>query len=159
MVASSFASFPSSFSSFPDLDAGPSSRQPQQGQDRDHKKRHKKRDTSDLDSKERKRKRGKHEHGSVVTDDVGRSRKRSEHGGRYGGSDDERLKAEEDSLSKNKSREYHESDLSYESAPLYITDRKGDPLILRYGSLHSGDIPRHHIVGCEYIERRVLLTA
>ena len=176
-MASSFPSFPS-FNSFPDLDAAePNSKSKSSGgkdathrseekKDRDHKKRSARRkDKGDRDSKERKRKRerrGREDEGEPGSEEEkdededeestawrARRRRRVERGAGYGGTDDERLKAADDArLSRSR-----ELVAGYEATvlPLYITDRKGDALILRYGSLHAGDIPRYHIVGCECV--------
>ncbi|RPD81960.1 DUF1740-domain-containing protein [Lentinus tigrinus ALCF2SS1-7] len=56
--------------------------------------------------------------------------------------DDERRKLEED-------RRFKEEDAVRPSAKeglVYFTDRKGDPLNVRYGGLHAGDVPKYRLV-------------
>ncbi|KAI8980698.1 DUF1740-domain-containing protein [Trametes punicea] len=160
MSTPSFSSFPS-FSTFPDLEPGPSTRPSAPPNEKEKDKKHRKKSKreedgeSDADRKKRKHKQ-KHDKPSrredgEDTDDDRRHRHRHKHNSRspsrhksYGGSDDERKKAEED-------RRYGrvESEISMASIKeslLYITDRKGDPLNVRYGGLYAGDVPRYRLV-------------
>ncbi|KAI0639721.1 DUF1740-domain-containing protein [Trametes polyzona] len=157
MSAPSFSSFPA-FTTFPDLDPGPSTRTSQPAEDKDKskdkdRKRYKKsrRDDdreSDDERRKRKHKHDKHKRDSDRTEDRDRDRRRrrsrspTRHKS-YGASDDERRKVEED-------RRYKpiESEVTHIRETLvYFTDRKGDPLNVRYGGLHAGDVPKYHPVG------------
>ena len=33
---------------------------------------------------------------------------------------------------------------------VYFTDRKGDPLNVRYGGLYAGDVPKYRLVDCKW---------
>ncbi|KAI0778496.1 DUF1740-domain-containing protein [Trametes elegans] len=147
MSAPSFSSFPA-FNSFPDLDPGPSTRPStpsEKEKDRKHKKKSKREDGRYSDE-ERKKKKHKHDKHSR-RDDKGeehreKHRYRHPESKTYGGSDDERRKVEED-----RRHGYAESELSSVKETLvYYTDRKGDPLNVRYGGLHAGDVPRYRLV-------------
>ncbi|PCH33837.1 hypothetical protein WOLCODRAFT_61797 [Wolfiporia cocos MD-104 SS10] len=149
MSAPSFSSFPPTFSSFPDLDPGPSKSKDETHQS---KKRSKKEERGEDERKQRKRRREKGERGR--SSEHGRGKEHSSHSRRrdedrerdrhYGGVDDERAKAEEDGRMRN---EYEPLSRGPDALPLYITDRKGDPLNVRYGGLHAGSVPRYHLVG------------
>lgn len=39
------------------------------------------------------------------------------------------------------------------SRPAFYSDRKGDILNVKYGRIHSGDIPKYGLLGREYIRR------
>lgn len=146
MSAPSFSSFPSSFSSFPDFDPGPSTRTAtpkDKERDKDKEKKRSKKEKGVRGRRERKR-HEKH-NDNVLEKDRTRSRRHSEDRA-YEGYNDERLKAEEDSRSR-KDGDY--SAMDFLSAPLYITDRKGDPLNVQFGGLHAGHVPKYHQAGCE----------
>jgi hypothetical protein len=120
-----------SFASFPDLDIGPSSPPNVPGCSRprkESKKHSKKKD----EHKEKKRKRHSHF-------DVGESNFEER-------LDDERLKAEED---RNRQDVHVTSTENAGSLLLFYSDGKGDPLNIRYGGLHAGDIPKHYLVDRE----------
>lgn len=156
MSAPSFSSFPA-FNTFPDLDPGPSTRTSTSKEDNlkeDDKKRHKKskRDDGGLEP-DGDRKKKKHKHDKYRREDRAevrdkhkrRSRSPARHKG-YGGSDDERGKAEEDRM-----HSHDDPQLSgVKQGLVYFTDRKGDLLNVRYGGLHAGDIPKHRLVDSEY---------
>lgn len=141
MSAPSFSSFPPSFTSFPDLDPGPSKRSSTPKNDAPSSKKpskHKERD--DVARKDRKRKHEKHKHDALSHS----KRHRSEKG--YVRPDDDALKAQEDASLR---REEAYNIQRPGSPPLYFTDRKGDPLNVQYGGLHAGSVPRYYLVGCE----------
>jgi hypothetical protein len=92
MSAPTSSSHPPSFSSFPDIDPGPSSTQSQSNAGGSHRDKSKKRDSYKLD--------------------------------------DEKLRT-------------------------FYSDRKGDPLNVTYGSIHSGQIPKYHLVSGESKSRLV----
>ncbi|PIL31641.1 hypothetical protein GSI_06343 [Ganoderma sinense ZZ0214-1] len=147
---SSFSSFPA-FASFPDLDPGPSSSTPREetkvGKDKGHKKSTRGEDGED--DNERKKKKHKYKH--RVREDGGRvrhkrrssSRSPTREWERYGLVDDERRKQEED---RGHSREDGDR-RNAQQGLVYFTDQKGDPLNLRYGGLHAGDVPKYRLVG------------
>ncbi|KAI0936623.1 hypothetical protein AcW1_000813 [Taiwanofungus camphoratus] len=144
MSAPSFSSFPPSFSSFPDFDPGPSTRTAtpkDKERDKDKEKKRSKKEKGVRGRRERKR-HEKH-NDNVLEKDRTRSRRHSEDRA-YEGYNDERLKAEEDSRSR-KDGDY--SAMDFLSAPLYITDRKGDPLNVQFGGLHAGHVPKYHQAG------------
>ncbi|KAL6310050.1 DUF1740-domain-containing protein [Sparassis latifolia] len=150
MSAPSFSSFPPSFSSFPDLEAGTSKTTSiPKDRDQDDKRRGKKREGRDTKSKDRdtKDKKRKHERHYQKERDKEESRSRQHSKDReqvYGGFNDERLKAAEDSRELGRVDDAGSSGAM--SPPLYFTDRKGDALNVRFGGLHAGDIPRYTIV-------------
>ncbi|OJT03082.1 Protein NRDE2 -like protein [Trametes pubescens] len=134
MSAPSFSSFPA-FNTFPDLDPGPSTRTSTSKEDNlkeDDKKRHKKskRDDGGLEP-DGDRKKKKHKHDKYRREDRAevrdkhkrRSRSPARHKG-YGGSDDERGKAEEDRM-----HSHDDSQVSgVKQGLVYFTDRRGDLL-------------------------------
>jgi|SRR5882762_7004046 len=134
-VPGSSSSFPPSFSSFPEFDI-PQSKPPQASPKPapDHDKRKKRRQ----DGRERKHKRDKLR--SPGPESSGRVMSSRYDEGLF---DDERLKAEED----RRLKDAHESPSS-SSQPLFYSDKKGDPLNVRYGGLSTSDVPRYHLVGC-----------
>ena len=142
MAAPSFSSFPPSFSSFPDLDVGnsktvddPSSPRREEAKKRGKSKR-------DKGIKEWKQKREDRRH-------VEDPHKSKDSNNKY--RDDERLKYREDV----DLREIF-GDSRANVAPLFYSDRKGDPLNVHYGGLHTGDIPKHHLVAREsYLGRPI----
>ncbi|GLB36027.1 putative NRDE-2, necessary for RNA interference [Lyophyllum shimeji] len=117
MSAPSFSSFPPSFSSFPDLEPGPSTRPSEQSKVESSRHKKKRRHKS----KERKHKRSHGREDAFAYD--------------YPMDDEERK---------------FKDDLKYtsqETSRIYYSDRKGDPYNIQYGGLHSGDVPKYHIVG------------
>lgn len=122
MSAPSFPSFPPSFSSFPDLDTGPSTNasEPLKTRDflRENNKKKKRHDKSDTRGEKRKR------------------TKNTSNSKGYTFDDDERLKANEDSKSQVKE----------ETSRLFFSDGKGDRYNVEYGGLHAGEVPKYHIV-------------
>ncbi|EMD42012.1 hypothetical protein CERSUDRAFT_110552 [Gelatoporia subvermispora B] len=147
MSAPSFSSFPPTFSSFPDLEPGPSQRastpKDQDRHSRKLKKAKEEKQHRDKTKDEQKSKHHRSRHESSDEDHRRPEKRRREQ--RYGGSDDERRKAAED-LSQSRVADEYESRRAT-SPPLYYTDRKADSLNVRYGGLHAGDVPRHHLVG------------
>jgi hypothetical protein len=130
-------SFPPSFNSFPELDFTPSKSQqvsPNPVPDSDKKKKRRQ------DGKERK-----HRHDKLRSHEPEPSSRVRSGGYDEGHLDDERLKAEED----RRSKDAHEPSSSL-SQPLFYSDKKGDPLNVRYGGLSSSDVPKYHLVGCAF---------
>ena len=133
MAAPSFSSFVPSFSSFPEVDPGPS-------------KRTKSPDHSDATN--------------VLRDHADESRQKSKKNKseRQGHRPDKEKKAKRDARTP-----YLEPDTAryntfwvnekvvhehsrWESAPSFFPDYKGDPLNITYGSIHAGDLPKYCIV-------------
>src|ERR1700722_6037925 len=133
---------PPSFASFPDLDIGPSKPpnllQPSRrnrGEKNDGRKEGK--------GKERKRER----HSRV---DIDLLDERDEEWLR---DLDDRMKSKDDRRRKN-DNDMNTSRTS--SPPLFYSDRKGDPLNVRYGGLHTGDVPKYHLVDREWVHPSVI---
>lgn len=154
MSAPSFSSFPPSFASFPDIDPGPSTRpdsrqgkvkEKEQGRKHDRKSRREDDRASDGEQKRKKRKHERHREreGSKGVRHRSRSRSRTRHD-QYGGDDDERAKLEEDRRQRLEERPSGKEGL------VYFTDRKGDPLNVRYGGLYAGDVPKYRLVDCKW---------
>lgn len=119
MAAPSFASFPPSFGSFPDLE--PSVEAAKLSEPAQDKKHRSKKDKSDKDkTKSRKRKQGE----------------RSPKHGNYTEAADYETKRAQDAKSREES----------ESLRYFYSDRKGDPLNILYDGLHRGDIPKYKII-------------
>ena len=133
MSAPSFSSFPPSFGSFPDPagEAGPSTAR--HGKD--------KRKTKDRKDKKDKKDRDRHKH---------RDREHK-HDKSRSGSETHGAKINED----HDDRVEHDLPASG-SRPLFYSDRKGDLLNVKYGGLHSGDVPRYRPVGRELLGWRVV---
>lgn len=145
MSTSSFH-LPPSFSSFPDIDPGPSNRTPSPARNEStHNHR-----PIDFSRRDRSGKRGHREKDRV-------SSKREKH---FSPSDswhsnepraidtpldDERLKANEDRLRLEQGQEHDR----WVPRPLFYSDRKGDALNLTYGCLHTGDVPKYRPVARE----------
>ena len=104
MSTPSFSSFPPSFTSFPDLDLGPSHRSP------------------DLSDSVQDRKTG-----------VVKHKKRK------------RIRFDSESHGEAKSKKDHVGIANL--PPSVYSDRKGDSLNIRYGGLHTRDVPKYRIVG------------
>ncbi|KAH9837066.1 NRDE-2, necessary for RNA interference-domain-containing protein [Rhodofomes roseus] len=140
MSAPSFSSFPSSFSSFPVLDPGPSKR-PATPAEQSADARKKKKKKKDREEKERKGRQHKHDRAEYDSRErrTDRSKKHKEDSP-YAGFDDERLKAQEDVFLRAEKASHSEQ-------LLYFTDRKGDPLNTQYGGLYAGSVPRYYLVG------------
>lgn len=146
MSASSF-SLPPSFSSFPDIDPGPSNRTPSPTRNESvHTHR-----PIDFGKRDRSAKRGHREQDRL-------SSKREKHlspSDNWHSNepraidillDDERLKANEDRLRLE--QQGHERD-RWVPRPLFYSDRKGDALNLTYGCLHTSDVPKYRPVARE----------
>ncbi|KAH7912572.1 NRDE-2, necessary for RNA interference-domain-containing protein [Hygrophoropsis aurantiaca] len=129
-MTSSFSSLPPSFSSFPDLDPGPSNSQSSRPNDGKPERRSKK----DKHEKKQKKDRVKH---------VDKSTRRAQDWNTQALLNDEKLKAEEDRVRLE--QEGLES-RQLDSHPTFYSDRKGDALNVTYGHLHAGDIPKYHPV-------------
>lgn len=146
MSASSF-SVPPSFSSFPDIDPGPSNRSPDPARNEPPHNHHRpidftRRKPEKRSHREKDRppsKREKH----FSPPDNWRS-----HEPRAVGTllDDERLKASEDRLRLEQQGQERDR---WVPRPLFYSDRKGDPLNLTYGRLHTGDVPKYRPVARE----------
>ena len=130
----SFSSFPPSFGSFPDVEdnhvreASSASSQPKGLREKD--------EASDRKKKKRDR-RGEHANQSQTFN----KRERRNHDPKADSYafDDERIKAEE-SLSR-KAKQHDVPQLAF------FSDRKGDPLNVQYGGIHSKEVPKYHLVG------------
>lgn len=142
--------FPPSFSSFPDIDPGPSNRTPSPARNepphshhhRDHpidfrRDKSVKRIHRDRDRPSSKRE--KH----LFPSDNWRS---NEPPATDSPLDDERLKAHEDRLRLEQQGQEHDR---WVPRPLFYSDRKGDTLNLTYGCLHTGDVPKYRPVARE----------
>jgi hypothetical protein len=139
MSAPSFSSFPSSFGSFPE--PGPS-KQP----------------TKDKKPERRSHTPADRDRAAPETERARKKDKRREN----------KEQRPKDREKKSRGREYEEDDHladadhirslrqdaleGYDSRtrPLYFSDRSGDPLNVRYGGLHTGDIPKHTLVGRKF---------
>ncbi|KAI0756690.1 NRDE-2, necessary for RNA interference-domain-containing protein [Daedaleopsis nitida] len=152
MSAPSFSSFPPSFASFPD--AGPSSGLPREKEKKREKKhkhhrKQKNEEGSEGEADRRRRKKhreDRHSEGAESTGARRRSRSRSHsptRSKRHSLVDDERRKEDED----RSQRQEHPDGLSVKEGLVYFTDRKGDPLNVRYGGLNAGDVPKYRLVG------------
>ncbi|KAF8167773.1 NRDE-2, necessary for RNA interference-domain-containing protein [Crassisporium funariophilum] len=123
MSAPSFPSFPPSFSSFPDLDAGPSKQsEPTKKRDREKRRKH------DSSSKNRDRVR----HGK---EERGKERHSPRRGGDFPFNDDEQRKKLDDTQK-----------LNVETHRFFYSDRKGDSMNIQYGGLHAGDVPKYRLI-------------
>ncbi|KAI1793871.1 NRDE-2, necessary for RNA interference-domain-containing protein [Ganoderma leucocontextum] len=146
----SFSSFPA-FASFPDLDPGPSTRTSTPREERKEGKEHKKsrRDEDREGDSERKKRKHKQKHRDredgerVRHKNRSRSRSLTRERERYTLDDDERRKREEDRGHKREDADRR----SAKEGLVYFTDQKGDPLNVRYGGLHAGDVPKYWLVG------------
>lgn len=136
------SSFPPSFSSFPDIDPGPSNRTPSPARnDAPHNHLHR---PSDLSRRDKSAKRI-HRHASkrekhLAPSDIWRSSEPRAI------DDDERLKANEDRLRFEQQGQEHDR---WVPRPLFYSDRKGDPFNLTHGRLHAGDVPKYRPVARE----------
>ena len=156
MSAPSFTSFPKSFSSFPDFEEGSSSL-PNSRQSRDSESRKNREYESERHGHSKKRSRSRER-----TDRKKDKRKRERHG-----TDDDKKRRHRDRAHNERSEEGHRSqtgqtrvdssDLMYreDGSILFVFDRKGDPLNVTYGGLHSGDIPRYRFFAGKHL---LLLT-
>lgn len=137
MAAPSFSSFPPTFSSFPDTEPEAStSKQPAERSSRS------KRDRSD-----KKPSTHKHRRDKDSKEDKEERKRKKKHSRPHKDYD-----LFEDEL-KSKAQARDESETlpsAVEDAPLYYTDRKGDPLNVTYGGLHTYHIPKHHLVDRKY---------
>ncbi len=141
MSTPSFSSFPPSFLTFPDLESvsnpDPGNKILSSKEDRRHEKKKRGESSSDHhrnreEKKDRKRR---------------KERSGSPHGNghfplREGGSP----------LQRDNNSRHSDYDR------LFYSDRRGDPLNVQYGGLHTGDIPRYHFVNSRVISF-ILLTS
>ncbi|KZT05893.1 uncharacterized protein LAESUDRAFT_654560 [Laetiporus sulphureus 93-53] len=142
MPTSFFSSFPPSFSSFPELEPGPSKRASTPTEDRrGSKKRSKRKEKGDKEGKEH-RHRYDREESDEEKDGASRSKILADERG-YRERDDERTKAEED-ISMRRETTF-ETTRPVSPRLVYYTDRKGDPLNIQYGGLHAYSIPKYHL--------------
>ncbi|KAL5535434.1 hypothetical protein ACEPAF_3528 [Sanghuangporus sanghuang] len=118
MSAPSFSSFPPVFGSFPDLGAGSSSSRPQSKE--------KKERSRDSDNCERKREKKHNRKDDEEREHSSRRRKKRSELNDEGGAHRSPIVASQENLNR-----------------LFYIDRKGDELNIRYGSLHSGDVPKY----------------
>ncbi len=167
MSAPTLSSFPPTFSSFPDLEPGPSTRTARQEKERKEKeeekkkKKKKKKESKHYkrvkqeeegenggEMRKKKHKEERHEERSASTGAWRGSRSRSRSPRRHErpiADHDERRKLEEDRIQRRDGVERP----SARSGLVYFTDCKGDPLNVRYDGLYAGDVPRYHLVGCK----------
>lgn len=175
MAAPSFSSFqPPSFSSFPDLEQGPSKRGAEPSRD-DERRTKRSRDKQDHDDQSKKHKhhrshrkdrhtsedrssrrkgpsgedRDSRRHDRLREREKGRDRDDSRDPGKSvemrSALDDERIKEEEDRTRHHGELPPSQVDLT---RPLFYSDKKGDALNVRYGGLYAGDVPKYRLVGC-----------
>lgn len=147
MDASSF-SLPPSFSSFPDIDPGPSKRSPSPTRNEPGHIQHRPIDFTRRNRPEKRTHREKDRSSS----------KREKHfspSDNWRGNepravnallDDEKLKANEDRLRLEQQGQERDR---WVPRPLFYSDRKGDTLNLTYGRLHTGDVPKYRPVARE----------
>ncbi|KAI0067780.1 DUF1740-domain-containing protein [Artomyces pyxidatus] len=142
MTAPSFSSFPPSFSSFPDLaqdSTKPSASS--SGAPRDSGARGNSRRSEKDSSQHRKRRKDKRVDEHV--DHPARHKRTTSSRHTSPPFDDERTKAKED-LELRTGRPSEQSALD---RPIFYSDKKGDPLNLRYGGLDTKEVPRYYLVG------------
>ncbi|KAL5534334.1 hypothetical protein ACEPAG_796 [Sanghuangporus baumii] len=144
MSAPSFSSFPPVFDSFPDLEAGSSSShpQPKESKSTGHVDPSNKKRRSEKEKRSGEREKEERNHDSDK-----RERKREK---KHNRKDDE--EREHSSRHRKKRSELNGEDGPYGSSNVasqesfnrfFYIDRKGDELNIRYGSLHSGDVPKY----------------
>ncbi|KAH0838206.1 NRDE-2, necessary for RNA interference-domain-containing protein [Lanmaoa asiatica] len=153
MSASSF-SIPPSFSSFPDIGPGPSNRSPSPARNESPYNHHptdfSRRNKSEKRThREKDRPPSKREKNFSPSDDWRSNEPRVVDTLL----DDERLKANEDRL---RLEQHGQERDRWVPRPLFYSDRKGDPLNVTYGCLHTGDVPKYrpvahgkHILGLD----------
>lgn len=147
MSASSF-SLPPSFSSFPDIDPGPSNKPPSPARNEAAHNHHRPIDLSrrnrpeNRTHKEKDRLPSKREKHFSPSDNWRSNEPRAVDTLL----DDERFKASEDRLHLEQQGQEHDR---WVPRPLFYSDRKGDSLNLTYGCLHTGDVPKYRPVACE----------
>ncbi|KDQ63400.1 hypothetical protein JAAARDRAFT_147686 [Jaapia argillacea MUCL 33604] len=137
MSAPSFSSFPPSFGSFPDLGAaaGPSQQHDSRSDRDDKKKRDKTTRKGRKDGEDRGKERKGRDRNKGGEEDKRRYQERNRDDERAKEGQDRKYRGDEDVI-----------DNTGTSKPLFYSDRKGDPLNVRYGGLHAGDIPKYHPV-------------
>lgn len=171
MSTSSFSSFPLSFSTFPELEPGTSSRKSDSEVPRERDKKSKSKDNLESKKEGRDRNRGKRK-----DRDRSRERERKKEKEKFRERSRDRYSERETDRKRERDRESkfrhkhrdHENDKRRSKPPsfdeperegsfvtdlkkhedsyrLYFTDAKGDPLTLQYGGLYAGDIPRYHL--------------
>ena len=151
----SSTSFPT-FASFPDLEPGPSTRPSAPPEHTGYERRKSRKATreggvqEDVDERKNhkyERRRRREEGGRAHRGKRSRSRSvprphRESRKDVYEIGEDERRKLEQD---RSRKREVEQP--SAKEGLVYFADRKGDPLNVRYGGLHSGDVPKYRLVG------------
>lgn len=149
MSAPSFPSFPPSFTSFPDLEEGSSSRRANEGggsevsrsksKGRKHASKPKDGEIGKISHRKRDKQNRKDSHDHRTDEHGSRTKHRSsskrEARDRDSFLDDERLQRSSETRSN-----------------LFFSDHKGDSLNVVYGGLHSGDVPKY-----SFIHRTVLI--
>ncbi|KAF5356140.1 hypothetical protein D9756_004075 [Leucocoprinus leucothites] len=183
-MTSSFSSFPSSFSTFPDLDPGPS-RQSDSEPSREKKRKHEKSSRTPDKGGERDRSRSRERDGEKRKGHDrprDKDRKKEKERGHDGNRERHRHKDKErardgdreherdiERRSKRRHRGHDEKDRSKRRAKspfldelqrqrfdadlkkhddsyrIFFTDTKGDPLILQYGGIYAGDVPKYRL--------------
>ncbi|TFK77225.1 hypothetical protein BDN72DRAFT_830394 [Pluteus cervinus] len=128
MSAPPFSSFPTSFSSFPELD-------PPSGSSKDKTKKTK-------EGREKERRRSKHE----SQDRRERSPDSKHHKSKSKSSKPKRKHDRSPSHSSKKDAGVVEPDEVSDRTQSFYSDRRGDPLNIQYDGLHAGDVPRYHLV-------------
>ncbi|EJD55576.1 DUF1740-domain-containing protein [Auricularia subglabra TFB-10046 SS5] len=132
-----------SFSSFPDLDPGPSSR-PEASQKSSKRRRerdaeHERHKDKDKDKDEDKHKRKRHS-----------SHRDSDHKERHGTSGKDRTRRDKDKDRLHNRKRDRDRERAREPGPaavsssLYISDRRGDQFNITYGGIHASSVPRYY---------------
>ncbi|KAH9175483.1 DUF1740-domain-containing protein [Lactarius sanguifluus] len=134
----SFSSFPPSFGSFPDIEDSSARDKEASSAPSQRKGLREKDEVSDR----KKRKRDKRDKRANQSQTSSHERGRSGQNLKADGYvlDDERMKAEEESLSRM-AKQQDVSQLAF------FSDRKGDPLSVQYGGIYSKEVPKYHLVG------------
>lgn len=134
----SFSSFPPTFNSFPDAEAGPS--KPKQESSATREDQHHRVSKSRNEDKATREKRKTDM--SANDKDKGKKKSRRHRDANHEQSGDDRH------LIRRESGLY--SSTTDSASRLFYSDRKGDVLNVKYGGLHKGDIPKHHLLASEY---------
>ena len=167
-MTSSFSSFPSHFSTFPDNEPGPSSRQSDSEPSREKRKqssrtKRKERSGSREVDKERRKERERLRDKGVKKDDSrekhrrkdkervrekDRERERDDDGGKskHNHRDSDRFKhLSFDNLEFDRQKADVDLKKHDESFKIFFTDIKGDNLCLQYGGIYAGDVPKYRL--------------
>ncbi|KAK7694898.1 hypothetical protein QCA50_002086 [Cerrena zonata] len=144
MSAPSFKSFPPSFSSFPELEPGPS-KPKEEPKKKEKKERREKEKESTKGSKDRKHhdkdKDRKHSRRETDEDSGSRKHKSKKHKHR-----DREPDYSKDLKQDNYNPSYQDSQSLLDGKPLFFSDGRGDALNVTYGSIHAGDVPKYYPV-------------